>query len=112
MPSLKTKCRPAIVITVAPGDRELLRSVLVAAGEGVRDELDRFEAEVGDPERLRREALAYGRLLDALDGVPIARDAETREAAVSLARVVDESNEYERVVAEHAAFERLLDQLN
>lgn len=111
MPSLKTKCRPAIVLAVAPEDRGFLRSVLADAGAGARDDLDRFGAELRDPERVHRDALVCERLLDALEGVPVVPDVEARDVLASLAQVIDEGNEYERVVHEHAALQRLLAQL-
>ena len=61
-----------------------------------------------DPARLSREHAAYGRLLAALDERVIAPDANVRTVVRDLAEVIDQGNEYGRVVFEHDAFHGLL----
>jgi DUF438 domain-containing protein len=46
-----------------------------------------------------------------LDELVIVPDDEVREVVTTLAQVIDTSNEYERVVAEHEALHGLLTQI-
>jgi len=95
-----------------PADHvRFLRETLQDAREGVRDELAHAKRPK-DPGRLRREEAAYGRLLAALDGLPIVPDDEVREVVGNLAQIIDTSNEYERVTAEHEAFANLIGQID
>lgn len=64
-----------------------------------------------DPEHLRQEEAAYGRLLVALDELVIVPDADVFALVADLATVIDGSNQYSRVVTEHEALHGLLDQL-
>lgn len=64
-----------------------------------------------EPTRLRREDAAYGRLLVALDECVIDPDADVRVVVRDLAKIIDGSNEYERVITEHEALDGLLGQL-
>jgi hypothetical protein len=95
-----------------PADRiRFLRSTFKSARAGIYDELREFPGQLGEPGRLRREALVYGRLLTALDELVIVPDADVHVVLGDLAKIIDESNEYSRVVAEHEALHGLLDQL-
>ena len=60
---------------------------------------------------MRREEAAYERLLAALDELVIVPDDEVRGVVTTLAQIIDASNEYERVVAEHEALHGLLGQI-
>jgi hypothetical protein len=87
-----------------------LRGVFEKARDGVRDELEEFPGQL-DPKRLHREHAAYGRLLTALDELVIVPDHDICDVVGDLAGVIDDGNEYLRVVAEHEALHGLLDQL-
>jgi hypothetical protein len=101
----------AVALSVPPGDLVFLRSTLTMARDGVRDELARFAEHLREPTRLRREEITYGRLLVALGTRTIAVDHELRSVLGSLAAVIDATNDYDRVLAEHDALYALLVQV-
>jgi hypothetical protein len=104
--------RGAAVALSIPADRvRFLRGLFNDARAGVRDELKEHPRQVREPARLRREVAAYGRLLAALEECVIVPDNEVREVVGGLAKIIDASNEYERVVAEHEALHALLGKL-
>lgn len=88
-----------------------LRSVFTMALDGIRDELARYPERLKEPARLHREEAVYDALLAALDGCSIAVSADTRCVLCELAQMIDADNEYERVVAEHAALLSLYEQV-
>ncbi len=100
----------AVALQFPAGHVRFLRETFKDALDGVRDERAHAKRPK-DPDRLRREEAAYGRLLAALDGLVIVPDDEVREVVAALAQVIDTSNEYERVVAEHEALHGLLAQI-
>ncbi|HEY5709508.1 MAG TPA: hypothetical protein VIS51_08945 [Solirubrobacterales bacterium] len=100
----------AVALQFPAGHVRFLRETFEDACDGVKDELANAR-QVNDPDRLRREEAAYGRLLAALDELVIVPDDEVREVVGTLAQIIDASNEYERVVAEHEALHGLLGQL-
>ena len=100
----------AVALQFPAGHVGFLRETFTDAREGVRDELERTERP-RDPDGLRREETVYGRLLAALDELVIVPDDEVREVLTTLAQIIDTSNEYGRVVAEHEALHGLLTQI-
>jgi hypothetical protein len=97
------------VVLDLPADQVgFLRSTFADAREGVQDELQHHPREVKDPAHLRREEAAYGRLLTALDECAIVPDPDVRAIVRDLAEVIDQGNEYRRIVSEHDAFHGLL----
>jgi hypothetical protein len=103
--------RGAAVALDIPADQvRFLRSTFEKARAGVKDELEEFPDQL-DPERLQREEAAYGRLLAALDKLAIVPDQDVRDVLGDLAGIIDEGNEYRRVVSEHEALHGLLAQL-
>ncbi|MGB7588233.1 MAG: hypothetical protein WBM00_05945 [Solirubrobacterales bacterium] len=89
----------------------ILREAFGSCLEGLRDDLQ-TPWRLGDPERSRRETVAYERLLTSLErGEIVVPDAMARRVVGALAASSDEANEYERVVAEHDALHRLLRRL-
>jgi len=103
-----TRHEREVRLDVSRRDREFLEKVLTMARDGVREELSAHASELLEPEELRFEEAAYGRLLAALRGDPVVPDAETNGVLAVLAEMVDESNEYGRVVAEHGALRGML----
>jgi hypothetical protein len=104
--------RGAAVALKIPADQvRFLRSTFRSAQAGIRDELREYPKQLKEPTRLRREDAAYGRLLAALDELVIVPDADVRDVIGDLAKIIDGSNEYERVVTEHEALQGLLGQL-
>jgi hypothetical protein len=101
----------AVALQFPAGHVRFLRRTFEDALDGVRDELERTERP-RDPDGLRREEAAYGRLLAALDELVIVPDDEVRALLGRVAQIIDGSNEYERVVAEHEALASLIDQLS
>ncbi len=101
----------AVALTIPPGDLKFLRSTLMMARDGIREELAGFAGQLREPRRLRREDAAYGRLLCALDTRLIVPDYDIVSALGNLAKVIDQSNAYRRVVSEHAALHGLLGQI-
>jgi hypothetical protein len=104
--------RSAAVALNIPADQvHFLRGLFKSARSGVRQELKEYPKQLKDPDRLRREDSAYGRLLAALDELVIVPDADVRDVLGDLAHIIDRSNEYKRVVSEHEALHGLLGQI-
>jgi hypothetical protein len=101
----------AAVALELPADHiGFLRSTFEKARAGINDELEEFSDQL-DPERLQREEAAYTRLLAALDELVIVPDRDALDVLGDLSRVIDQGNEYRRVVTEHEALHGLLVQL-
>jgi hypothetical protein len=101
----------AVALKLPVDHVRFLRGIFKSARAGVRDELAEYPNDLKDPDHLRREVAAYGRLLVALDELVIVPDRDVRDLIRDLARIIDEGNEHERVVSEHEALHGLLDQL-
>lgn len=101
---------PAVALKITADHVRFLRSTFQKARAGVKDELEEFPDQL-DPKRLKREEAAYGRLLAALDKLAIVPDQDVLDVLGDLAGIIDEGNEYRRVVAEHEALHGLLAQL-
>jgi hypothetical protein len=101
----------AVALTITADQVRFLRGLFKSARAGVRQELKEYPDQLQEPARLRREDAAYGRLLVALDECVIVPDADVRVVVGDLAQIIDNSNEYSRVVAEHEALHGLLGQL-
>lgn len=89
-------------------DREFLQEVLTMARDGVRDELSEHGQQVHSPERLRREQAALERLLTGVEQSRILPDPDAIAVLHELADIIDSSNDYRRVVAEHGALHGLI----
>jgi hypothetical protein len=101
----------AAVALELPADHvDFLRGTFEKARAGVNDELEEFPNQL-DPERLQREEAAYTRLLAALDELVIVPDRDALDVLGDLAGVIDQGNEYSRVVTEHEALHGFLAQL-
>jgi hypothetical protein len=100
-----------VALTIPPEDRRFLRLTFEMAREGIRDELIEHPDRLQEPVRMHRESAVYGRLIDGLDTGCITPDREVRDLLRHLADVIDQGNEYERVIAEHEALHGLLGQL-
>ena len=100
-----------VALHLDPLHAAILRDAFTSCLEGLHGDLetpDRLRA----PDRSRREAGAYERLLAALDGgALVIPDSPARQVVLTSAASWDEANEYERVVAEHDALHSLLSQL-
>lgn len=101
----------AVALKLPVDHVRFLRGTFESAREGVRDELRDYPDDLKDPDHLRREDAAYGRLLVALDELVIVPDRDVRDLVGDLAHIIDRSNEYSRVVAEHEALHGLHVQL-
>jgi hypothetical protein len=101
----------AVALNLPVDHTRFLRGAFEQGRAGVRDELEEYPEQLKDPEHLRREEAAYGRLLVALDELVIVPDADVLALVADLATVIDGSNQYSRVVAEHEALHGLLGQL-
>jgi phage terminase Nu1 subunit (DNA packaging protein) len=73
------------------------------ARSGIRDELAKYPESLREPVRLHREEAVYDALLAALDSGSLVVTGDLRCVLRDLAETIDRANEYERVVAEHAA---------
>jgi hypothetical protein len=100
----------AVALDLPVDHVRFLRGVSEKARDGLSEELEEFPDQL-DPERLRREHAAYGRLLTALDELVIVPDHDVRNVVGDLAQVIDHDNEYRRVVFEHEAFHALREKL-
>lgn len=103
-----TKCREPIRLAVHRRDRKFLKEVLAMARDGVRDDLSEHGDRLRRPSCQQRELAAYERLLAAVEGESLVPDPDLRTVLADLARTVDSSNEYPRVIAEHEAMCGLL----
>jgi hypothetical protein len=101
----------AVALKIPADQARFLRGLFTSAQAGVRLELKEYPKRLKEPERLRREDAAYGRLLAALDALVIIPDQDVRDVLGDLAGIIDRSNEYSRVVAEHEALHGLHAQL-
>jgi hypothetical protein len=101
----------AVALKLHADHARFLRDTFESAREGVRDELRDYPDDLKDPDHLRREDGAYGRLLAALDALVIVPDQDVRDLVGDLAHIIDRGNEYSRVVAEHEALHGLHAQL-
>lgn len=101
----------AVTLTIPADQVRFLRGLFMDARAGVQQELKDYPKQLKEPTRQRREDAAYGRLLAALDECVIAPDADVRVVVKDLAKIIDGSNEYERVVSEHEALRDLLGQI-
>jgi hypothetical protein len=59
----------------------------------------------------RADAAAYGRIIAGIEDGEIVPDADARRLVRELAEATDREEEYERVVAEHAALLALREQI-
>lgn len=98
----------AVALDLPADQVGFLRGTFESAREGLQDELRHHPGELRDPALMRREEAAYGRLLTALDECVIVSDADVRAVVGDLADVIDQGNEYSRVVFEHDAFQGLV----
>lgn len=101
----------AVALNLSADHVRFLRGLFTSARLGVRQELKEYPDTLKEPARLHREEAAYGRLLAALDELVVVPDADVRDVLGDLAGIIDSSNEYTRVVAEHEALRGLLDQI-
>jgi hypothetical protein len=98
----------AVALNLPADHVRFLRDTFQSARAGVRDELRDYPDDLKDPDHLRREDAAYGRLLTALDELVIVPDRDVRDVIGDLAQIIDTSNEYKRVIAEHEALHGLV----
>lgn len=99
-----------VALTVPVEHRDFLHGIFEAARGGIRDELAEYPDQLREPTRLHREEAVYDALLAALDRGSIV-GADIRRVLGDLAEIIDRENEYERVVAEHAALLGLREQI-
>jgi hypothetical protein len=97
----------AVAVNLPADQVRFLRSTFEKARAGIKDELEEFPDQL-DPERLQREEAAYTRLLAALDELAIVPDRDVLDVLGDLAGVIDQGNEYRRVVTEHEALHGFL----
>lgn len=100
----------AVTLNIPADQVRFLRGLFKSARAGVRQELKEYPKQLKEPARVRREDAAYGRLLAALDELVIVPDDDLRAVLGELAKIIDTSNEYGRVVTEHEALYGLLAQ--
>ena len=101
----------AVALNIPADQVGFLRGLFKSARAGIRQELKEYPKRLKEPARLRREEAVYGRLLAALDESMIVPDSDLCAILGDLAKIIDSSNEYSRVVAEHEALHGLLRQL-
>jgi hypothetical protein len=97
----------AVVLSIPADQACFLRSTFKSAQVGIRDELREYPKQLKEPARLRREEAAYGRLLELV----IVPDQDVLDVLGDLSGIIDQGNEYRRVVTEHEALNGLLAQL-
>lgn len=102
----------AVALTIPPADAGFLRRIFGMALGSIRDDLDEYADVLPNPGCLRREESVYEALLAALDSGSVVVSDDMRCLLCDLAVMIDRENEYERVVAEHAALLGLRRQVN
>ena len=103
-----TDGKRAVPIDLPPALIRRLRNNLEVCLEGVRSDLQTPE-KMPNPEKARREAKAYERLLAGLrDGAVLVPDEGARKAITVMAGAADEHFDYEEATAEHDALHGLL----
>jgi hypothetical protein len=108
-----TKDKTPVRLDLPRSDRKFLEELLRMARDGVRGELREHGSRLREPRRMRREEEAYERLLSAIEEQRVfVPDPEVCIVLAGLAEVVDASNEYARVTAEHKAIRGLLASLD
>ncbi len=109
--SQPTGDRASVPLELPDSQAKILRDTLGICLDGVRGDL-RAPESMPNPERARREADAYERLLAALNqGSITLPDQEARETIEVIVLALEKDNDYLRLVAEHDALSRLLDLL-
>jgi hypothetical protein len=101
----------AVSLTIPADDADFLRRAFEMARDGIRDELESFPDDLKEPTRLDREEAVYDKLLAALASGSIVPSRDVLDVLADLATVIDTSNEYRRVVAEHTAICKLREQI-
>jgi hypothetical protein len=94
---------PAVALSIPPDDATFLCSVFEMARGGIRDELAEHPDSLRQPIRLRREEAVYDALLAALEARSVIATGDLCCVLGDLAQLIDLANEYQRVLAEHAA---------
>jgi hypothetical protein len=106
--SQPTGDRATVPLELPAPQAKILRGILASCLEGAADDL-RAPSQLPDPDRVRREADAYQRLLSALAAGTISLpDEEAREAVGAMVLSIEEDPNYSRVIAEHDALFGLL----
>jgi hypothetical protein len=98
----------AVPLDLPAEQKTILRGTLTSCLEGVSGDL-KTPDRVPDPDKARREADAYTRLLAALDqGRMVVPDDAAREAVEAMVLSVEEDTDYQQIIAEHDALFGLL----
>ncbi|MEZ5078974.1 MAG: hypothetical protein R2725_16210 [Solirubrobacterales bacterium] len=101
-----------VTLEIPAGNEAFLRRVIVAAREGLGEDLDDHADRLRRPvTELLREEIALLSLQEGLDQGEVVPGPVLREVVARVAAAVDRDNEYERVVAEHEAIAALREQL-
>ena len=100
----------AVALKIPADHLAFLRRTFESARAGVREELRDFPKRL-NTQRLQREEAAYTRLLEALEQRATVPDRDALDILSDLAGIIDQTNEYRRVVSEHDALHGLLAQL-
>ena len=103
-----TKAAVPVALKIGCRDRKFLKEMFEMARDGASEELRTHGRQVSSPVRLRRELAAYELLLEGLDRRQLDPHPGLIAVLGELAEVVDESNDYRRVVAEHDALHGLI----
>lgn len=99
--------RRALPLDLPPEQITILRDSLADCLEGVRGDLETPE-EMRDPDKARREADSYERLLAGLArGEVLVPDEAARAAVEKIAAADDKASNYAEIVANHDALPRL-----
>lgn len=101
----------AVALTIPTHHVAFLRDTIDTCRLGLVGDLAGPSEHFPIPDRARREADAYGRLLAALDKRVIVPDDDVIRVLRELADTIDDSNDYARVVAEHRALCGVLGQI-
>jgi hypothetical protein len=101
----------AVALKIEGAHLPFLTEVFESARGGLLEDLANPSGRMRNPERSRREAETFGRLLVGLRTGSLVPDPCFYPLLVDLARVIDEDNEYSRAVIEHNALQALIGQV-
>jgi hypothetical protein len=98
-------------IELTPAHVGLLQGIVTSSLRGLERDLQSSER-LPDPQAVRRESAAHARILEGLErGYVVGPDKDAHSVLNHLIAAADMANNYSAVVAEHAAMQGLIHQL-
>lgn len=96
-------------VAIDPAYTDFLRQQFEIARDGRVEDLAQHSSTLSDPERDRADAERFGRWLEELDHGCL---TASPEQLAEFLDYIDDTNDFERIVAEHEAFAHLIRQFD